>query len=313
VLPECSVATMSLSPPQPEWLPSQPLLMTARVETIQGDTGRYAPGPAGETRLFGHFPRPWPFHYGCLPGVVSTGDESVLPGPEGEIFDWIDAVICGGDFQAGQRAECRLVGIALRADGDHKLLSVATDAAEFGAVRTPDDLPQSVCGTVGDWFARQGISYEFAGPDRAWSVLEESIAAGGVPVNRYRCAGAVVLHEDQVLLLERPERDELRLPKGHVEAGESLEDAARRETREESGLRGLDSVSCLGTVRNLFHHDQRLWLRDETYFLLRWRGKRTRKGEQQFQRRWVSWAEAERLLTFASERHFVRQAARPVD
>ncbi len=284
--------------------------MTARVETTQGDTGRYAPGPAGEPRLFGHFPRTWPFHYGCLPGVVSTGDESVLPGPEGEVVDWIVAVICGGEFQAGQRAECRLVGIALRADGDHKLLSVAVDAAEFNTVQAPEDLPESICGTVADWFAQQGIGYEFAGPDRAWAVLEESIAAGGVPVNRYRSAGGLVVHDGRVLLLERPERRELRLPKGHVEPGETLEDTAWRETKEESGLRGVDIVADLGTIRNLFHHDQRLWLRDETYFLFRWRGKRTRQGEEQFQRRWVSWDDAEALLTFASERHFVRQARR---
>jgi ADP-ribose pyrophosphatase YjhB (NUDIX family) len=37
------------------------------------------------------------------------------------------------------------------------------------------------------------------------------------------------------MLLIRPSRDEVRLPKGHVEAGETLRAAALREVAEETG------------------------------------------------------------------------------
>ena len=52
---------------------------------------------------------------------------------------------------------------------------------------------------------------------------------------RYQAAGGVVVDDDQVLVLLRPSRDEIRLPKGHVERGESARQPAMREVREESG------------------------------------------------------------------------------
>lgn len=44
-------------------------------------------------------------------------------------------------------------------------------------------------------------------------------------VVRYVAAGGVVVGAGRVLVLERPGRNELRLPKGHVEHGESAEAA----------------------------------------------------------------------------------------
>jgi len=61
-------------------------------------------------------------------------------------------------------------------------------------------------------------------------------------------AGMVVVREDSVLLLTRadaPRRGYLDIPGGFVEAGETLEGAARRELREETGLT-LGPVGFLG-------------------------------------------------------------------
>lgn len=55
----------------------------------------------------------------------------------------------------------------------------------------------------------------------------------------YVGAGALVVREGLVLLVlrERSGATRWELPSGLVEPGESLEDAARRETREETGLK----------------------------------------------------------------------------
>ncbi|HEX4521734.1 MAG TPA: NUDIX hydrolase [Gaiellaceae bacterium] len=52
-----------------------------------------------------------------------------------------------------------------------------------------------------------------------------------------RAAGGVVLRNGCVLLVHRPAYDDWTLPKGKLDAGESWQEAARREVEEETGLR----------------------------------------------------------------------------
>ena len=59
------------------------------------------------------------------------------------------------------------------------------------------------------------------------------------PVQPVLGAAAVVVHEGRVLLIRRgqaPDAGEWSIPGGGVELGESVEDALRREVREETGL-----------------------------------------------------------------------------
>jgi 8-oxo-dGTP diphosphatase len=52
-----------------------------------------------------------------------------------------------------------------------------------------------------------------------------------------RAAGGVVRRDGRVLLVHRPKYDDWTFPKGKAEDGESDEDCALREVREETGLR----------------------------------------------------------------------------
>jgi 8-oxo-dGTP pyrophosphatase MutT (NUDIX family) len=149
----------------------------------------------------------------------------------------------------------------------------------------------------------------------------------------YRAAGGVVLDDgDRVLLIERwmprPARAdgkpalvlEVRLPKGHVEPGETDEQAARREVCEETGYCGLAVIADLGEIVNEFDwpgKDLHV-LRHEHYYLMRLTDPARRAphfdrpdaDEARFTPRWAAdLAQAETLITFASEREFVRRAA----
>jgi 8-oxo-dGTP pyrophosphatase MutT (NUDIX family) len=129
-------------------------------------------------------------------------------------------------------------------------------------------------------------------------------------IKRYDAAGGVVVHEGKVLVLRRPSRGETRLPKGHVEPGETAEAAALRETCEESGYAGLEVVADLGTQEVTFWYRERRVRRTERYFLMAFRNSELHpgEGEGQFQPAWLDWPDALAALTFEAEREWVRRA-----
>ncbi len=127
---------------------------------------------------------------------------------------------------------------------------------------------------------------------------------------KYEAAGAVVVHDELVLVLERPSRQEIRLPKGHTEADEDYLQTALRETAEESGFANLKFIAPLGAQMVKFAYKGKQYERLERYFLLERRGSLEPDSlpEKQFKPRWVKWEEAESLLTFEPEREWVRRA-----
>jgi 8-oxo-dGTP pyrophosphatase MutT (NUDIX family) len=53
-----------------------------------------------------------------------------------------------------------------------------------------------------------------------------------------RAAGGVLVRDGRIALVHRPKYDDWTLPKGKLEPGESFQDAAVREVREETGMQG---------------------------------------------------------------------------
>jgi 8-oxo-dGTP diphosphatase len=135
---------------------------------------------------------------------------------------------------------------------------------------------------------------------------------GRRPVRTYEAAGGIVVREGQVLLLGRPARGEVRLPKGHVEPGEPRQEAALRETREEAGLAHPRLVADLGRQQVEFDNAGFRVIRQEFYFLMTVEEltpyPRSVEDVREFIPFWASFAEAETLLTFPTEREFLRRA-----
>jgi 8-oxo-dGTP pyrophosphatase MutT (NUDIX family) len=135
-------------------------------------------------------------------------------------------------------------------------------------------------------------------------------------VVRYTAAGGVVVHGGRVLVLRRPSRGEVRLPKGHVEPGETVEETALREVGEESGYTGLVLGADLGTQEVAFGHKGRRYVRTERYFLMTLAGdaeSARSDGETQFEPAWFPWDDALRALSYEAEREWVRRAKRKVN
>lgn len=79
--------------------------------------------------------------------------------------------------------------------------------------------------------------------------MEKTIAAqnNGYPSQPVVAVGAIVFRDNRVLLVKRgqaPSRDLWAIPGGRVEIGETLQEAAERETIEETGItiRALEPV-----------------------------------------------------------------------
>jgi 8-oxo-dGTP pyrophosphatase MutT (NUDIX family) len=132
----------------------------------------------------------------------------------------------------------------------------------------------------------------------------------------YAAAGGVVLDGDLVLVLLRPSKGEVRLPKGHIDPGETPEQAALREVGEETGYVDVEIERPLGEQRIAFvrltgggrqvHVD-----RVETYFKMTLRSAATSPrdaAEEKFTPRWMPTGEAASALTFDAEREWLRRA-----
>jgi 8-oxo-dGTP pyrophosphatase MutT (NUDIX family) len=132
----------------------------------------------------------------------------------------------------------------------------------------------------------------------------------------YEAAGGVVVSEtgEQVLLLIRPSRDEVRLPKGHIQPDETPVTAALREVQEETGYGDLEVLADLGSQLVTFLLDGAIILRTERYFLMQVRSDvrvdQPAPDTNQFYTVWVPWSEVADHLTFEAEREWARRACR---
>lgn len=134
----------------------------------------------------------------------------------------------------------------------------------------------------------------------------------------YQAAGGVVLDQaGRLLLIERTigGAAEIRLPKGHIDPGETPEAAALREVCEETGYCDLRIVHDLGWDTVTFELAQERVVRDERYYLMALASDRRQAPQFQtanealYSNRWVQgFAEAEALLTFEAEKAVVRRA-----
>lgn len=127
--------------------------------------------------------------------------------------------------------------------------------------------------------------------------IQHAISSGGVCFRD--SAGKV----EVVLIQTRPER--WQLPKGAIEEGETREQAARREVREETGIDG-EVLEHLETIEYWFTAGTRRQRRHKSVHLFLLRaigGDVSEHDDEAIEARWFPIESAGAKLSFANERH----------
>lgn len=126
-------------------------------------------------------------------------------------------------------------------------------------------------------------------------------------------AGGVVVRDGDVVVIVPVKRGArgtsvLGLPKGHPDGDESLEDAARREVREETGVTG-ELIEKLGDVRYSYERKGRRIDKRVAFFLFEYRSGDLGDHDHEIEEaRWMPMAQAARELSYEGEREMVERA-----
>jgi len=140
---------------------------------------------------------------------------------------------------------------------------------------------------------------------------------GGRPkprVERQHSAGGVVVRAGEILLIATAGGKRWQLPKGRIEAGETPEETAVREVREETGVLGRVRLALPGTDYWFAEGPAKRIRKHVDFFLLDY----LEGDERNFDPRevvgavWFPWEAALERLSHASERR-VASAARERD
>ena len=126
----------------------------------------------------------------------------------------------------------------------------------------------------------------------------------------HRSAGGLVVEGDRILLISTQSGRRWQLPKGHIEEGETAEQAALREVREETGVTGR-VVAPLSEVEYWFvEKGARRVHKRVDYFLFDYVSGSAADFDaaEVSGAEWFSWDEGIAKLSFDNERRVVLQA-----
>ena len=123
-----------------------------------------------------------------------------------------------------------------------------------------------------------------------------------------RNAGHYENRSAEVVLVGRSHSGMWALPKGTPESGETLEQVAAREVKEETGLE-VRLIAYIGSISYSFIHDKVRYQKQVRHFLFEAIGGDTALHDAEYDRvEWFSFPEAFRRLTYQNEVNILSQA-----
>jgi len=131
----------------------------------------------------------------------------------------------------------------------------------------------------------------------------------------HRSAGGVVASSSRVLLIATQRGRRWQLPKGHIEEGETPEQAAVREVKEETGVTGRVLAPLPGVEYWFVEKGPCRIHKKVDYFLLEYMSGDAKDfdAEEVSGTGWFSWEAGIARLTFENERRVVRRARELLD
>jgi 8-oxo-dGTP pyrophosphatase MutT (NUDIX family) len=123
-------------------------------------------------------------------------------------------------------------------------------------------------------------------------------------------AGGIVFHEGQLLLIEARRTSRWQLPKGHLERGETPQQAAVREIQEETGA-AVTVVEPAGEVEYRFRGPHGRWIfKHVDFYLCAFARQVSERCDPTEVKRaaWHPWDRALEMLAFDNERELVRSS-----
>jgi len=132
-------------------------------------------------------------------------------------------------------------------------------------------------------------------------------SSGGV-VYRQTAAGY------EFVAVQRARHGDWSLPKGHIEAGESKEEAAIREVKEETAIEARVIADLQEVVYFYRRPKEGLIRKSVTYYLMEaLTGELGGPNWEVSESRWVPIAEADSLLSYANDKQTVELALKALD
>jgi 8-oxo-dGTP pyrophosphatase MutT (NUDIX family) len=128
----------------------------------------------------------------------------------------------------------------------------------------------------------------------------------------HRSAGGLVIRDSRILLISTQEGKRWQLPKGHIEEGETPEEAAVREVREETGVTGRILAPLPPVEYWYIEKGHRRVHKKVVYYLLSYVSGDTADfdAREVSGADWFSWEDGITRLSFENERRVVLEAQR---
>lgn len=110
-------------------------------------------------------------------------------------------------------------------------------------------------------------------------------------------------------LSHRAEENYWDFPKGHIEKGETLEEAISREVEEETGLKNIKFIKGFKeTIRYFFKFQGKNILKFVTFYLAETKTKKIKISSEHLDYKWLPYKEALSYLKFKNAKEILKKA-----